>query len=172
MSRWERADVLRRELASRLLERTPAVRDRLTEYETHATALDEIQRAEKTLRHLDRERDDIEAARVQAVSTFLPINQPLYALVLFGIVPALMAGWVAVRPASATAAVVEDLFEILGLDDVVDSLRVAATPSVDGSWTTTWGAATRSSSPGPTGPHARSSSARRATLCSSFTARE
>lgn len=85
----------------------------LTRYETFATAEDEIERSIRTLRGLHQERPHIENVKIDSLTTFQPINQPLYALVLFGIVPSLMVQTVMVRPASLTSEVVQRLWSIV-----------------------------------------------------------
>jgi acyl-CoA reductase-like NAD-dependent aldehyde dehydrogenase len=86
----------------------------LTGYETWRTAEDEFERAVRTLRGLHREAEFSAGVRRDlTVAAYLPVNQPLYGLVLFGVVPAMMTRRVAVRPSEMTHGVVRDLFEIV-----------------------------------------------------------
>jgi lysyl-tRNA synthetase, class I len=56
----------------------------LTKYETHAVAADEIDRALDLFEHLDENRECY-SRRVGNILTFLPRNQPLYALSCFSL---------------------------------------------------------------------------------------
>src|SRR3989344_2183825 len=69
----------------------------LTGYETHHVAHDGIERSIDLLQHLEENKQYF-VERVNTIVSFLPINQPLYALTCFGIVPSLMAQRVFVRP--------------------------------------------------------------------------
>ena len=69
----------------------------LTQHESHETAVDEIERSVHALRGLHREMHNLRIAHVGDVAAFLPINLPLYSLVLFAAVPSLMADRVFVR---------------------------------------------------------------------------
>lgn len=68
----------------------------LLEYETHEVANDEIERSLDLLRSL-HENEEYFKRRVGNICTFLPSNQPLYALTCFAIVPSLMAEEVHVK---------------------------------------------------------------------------
>jgi len=67
-------------------------------YESFEVAQDEINRSIKALRAIKREMKYLCNSRVDRISSFLPINLPLYSLVLFGIVPSFMAKKVYMRP--------------------------------------------------------------------------
>ncbi len=71
--------------------------DVLTQYETHEVANDEIERTLDLLRSLSENKAYFKR-RIGGIGSFLPINQPLYALACFSMVPSLMADQVLVRP--------------------------------------------------------------------------
>ena len=73
----------------------------LTRHESHETAEDEIARSVDALRNLYREHANLRSA-VDSISVFLPINLPLYSLVLFAAIPSLLANEVTVRAPAAT----------------------------------------------------------------------
>lgn len=68
----------------------------LLEYESYEVVTDEISRTLDLLRNL-KENKDFFKLRVGEVTTFLPRNQPLYALTCFVLVPSLMASEVHFR---------------------------------------------------------------------------
>jgi acyl-CoA reductase-like NAD-dependent aldehyde dehydrogenase len=53
---------------------------------------------------------------VETVSSFMPINQPLYGLVLFALMPSLYARSVFVRPAKDTNDIVNAIYKVLNLE--------------------------------------------------------
>ncbi len=74
----------------------------LLEYESYEVVMDEINRTFDLLRHL-KENEAYFKLRVGSVTSFLPRNQPLYALSCFVLVPSLMASEVHFRiPQSMT----------------------------------------------------------------------
>ncbi len=68
----------------------------LLEYESYEVVVDEISRTLDLLRNLE-ENEAYFKLRIGAVTTFLPRNQPLYALACFVIIPSLMASEVSFR---------------------------------------------------------------------------
>jgi acyl-CoA reductase-like NAD-dependent aldehyde dehydrogenase len=113
------------EVANRITDNDDEVVATLTRYETWRTAVDESERTVRALRNLEREGDFI--ARIQPglrVAAFLPINQPLYSLLLFGIMPALMGQEVVVRPSDVTGDLVPRLYELVSTAPVRQRLQV------------------------------------------------
>lgn len=97
----------------------------LTRYETWTTAVDETERALRALRNLKREGDFIIRVRSGLhVAALLPINQPLYSLLLFGVMPALMGQKVVVRPSDVTGDIVPKLYELVSTAHVRRRLQV------------------------------------------------
>ena len=80
----------------------------LERYETRRVARDEIARTLDLLRSLDENRAYF-VRRIGEIATFLPCNQPLYALACFGLVPSLMASRVYVRPSDTMGAFFEEM---------------------------------------------------------------
>ncbi|MEK7510799.1 MAG: aldehyde dehydrogenase family protein [Patescibacteria group bacterium] len=68
----------------------------LLEYESYEVVVDETERTLDILRNLS-ENEDYFKLRIGAVTTFLPRNQPLYALTCFVLVPSFMASEVHFR---------------------------------------------------------------------------
>lgn len=97
-----------------LLERKEALIEVLMQYETFEVAADEIRRTVDLFDNLDKNSEYF-IGRTGSVKTFLPQNQPLYALACFGIVPSLMADKVFVRPPRVAHPVFRQLVEELEL---------------------------------------------------------
>ncbi len=105
------------ELADRLRERKDAILELLTDYESHEAAVDEWERAIHCLDNIYLELSWIRAAHVQRVVSFLPVNLPLYSLVLFGVIPSLYADQVFVRSPSTITEWTQRIFDLVGLRD-------------------------------------------------------
>lgn len=90
--------------------------DILISCEPYATAKDEIERSLMTLRGFEKEFSKVKSSKkVGAISTFLPINLPLYSLVLFAIAPSYFADIVHVRVSGHISTVLGQLTETLNL---------------------------------------------------------
>ncbi|AKT37692.1 aldehyde dehydrogenase family protein [Chondromyces crocatus] len=113
-----------RAIAQRLLERRDAITTALEHYETHDAIQDELNASLDLLTHLDQNRDYF-VGRIRGVTSFLPLNQPLYAACCFGVVPALMSESVVIRPPTAMRTTFARLEEALALPPLLPQLRVA-----------------------------------------------
>lgn len=125
--RWDQIDTIRAKLAARLESHCETLHRLLTKHETSATAADELARSLRTLRGLHLESSYVQRVRLASLASFLPLNQPLYSLVLFGIVPAMMADAVAVRPSAETGQLVPQLWSILSTPPLAERLSVHQT---------------------------------------------
>ncbi len=105
------------EFAAHLKERRQEILAVLTQQESHETAIDELERSVLALRGLHREMNNLREAHVGDVSAFLPINLPLYSLVLFAAVPSLMADRVFVRSPAVGHGWMREVFEVSGISD-------------------------------------------------------
>ena len=113
------------EIANEITDNYEEVVATLTRYETWTTAVDETERALRALRNLQREGDFIIRVRSGLhVAALLPINQPLYSLLLFGVMPALMGQNVVVRPSDVTGNIVPTLYELVSTAQVRRRLQV------------------------------------------------
>lgn len=70
----------------------------LLEYGSYETACHEIDRTLKCLYNIRTEEKYLTYGNINSISTFFPLNLPLYSLMLFAIVPSFMAENVFVRP--------------------------------------------------------------------------
>lgn len=96
----------------------------LTQYETHEVARDEIERTLDLLRNL-HENEPYFRRRIGGIGSFLPINQPLYALACFSIVPSLMANQVFVRPPVAARKVFSEITNTLNLQTHCPNIKLS-----------------------------------------------
>jgi aldehyde dehydrogenase (NAD+) len=74
----------------------------LTQHESFEAANDEVERSIDALRNLHRELAHLRRGVVDSLAVFVPINLPLYSMVLFGAVPSLMTSRVDLRLPAAT----------------------------------------------------------------------
>ncbi|MFE6912062.1 hypothetical protein [Streptomyces erythrochromogenes] len=102
--------------------------DVLTRYESFEAATDEIDRSVDTLRNLHREVPGLRTARAGRTAVFLPVNLPLYSLVLFAAVPSLAADSVTVRGPAATAGWHAQVLAVSGLGRYFPRLELVHTP--------------------------------------------
>nr|MBI1231923.1 aldehyde dehydrogenase family protein [Cytophagales bacterium] len=106
-----------------LEENTDRIREALKHYETHNVVLDEIRRSAEHLRNLDKNREYFEY-QAPAIATFMPLNQPLYALVCFGIVPAMMCKEAHIRPPTFAHQTFRALEEVLNLEEWFNNAHI------------------------------------------------
>lgn len=95
----------------------------LENFETYNVILDEIDRSIDHLNNLDQNKEYFKK-KVNKIVTFLPLNQPLYALVCFGIVPSFMSESTYVRPPEIVQVHFSKLKEVLKLDKFFPNLNV------------------------------------------------
>lgn len=94
----------------------------LLRHESYEVVQDETARTLELLRSLS-ENAPYFRRQIGSIATFLPRNQPLYALACFGIVPALMATDVHVKPPSSMAELFHELWECLSIHQHFPNLR-------------------------------------------------
>jgi lysyl-tRNA synthetase class 1 len=100
------------------------IADILLEYESFEVVQDEVDRTLDHLRSL-KENQEYFALRVGAVTSFLPRNQPLYALTCFVIVPSLMATEVHFRIPHSMRVFLPRLLRALKLNDFFANITVS-----------------------------------------------
>jgi len=103
------------ELAESLTRNRSVILEVLLEHESYEAATDELDRSVDTLLNLSIERSHLTTGRVEQVAVFLPVNLPLYSLVLFAAVPSIMADRVLVRAPAVCPKWVEDVADVAGL---------------------------------------------------------
>lgn len=101
----------------------------LTQYETYEAAHDEIERSTEALRGAEKEFSSIEKPLQDlSISTFFPLNLPLYSLVLFGVMPSAFARSVFIRPPEVMNKVLKNLWKILNISEQFPALSLNESP--------------------------------------------
>lgn len=85
----------------------------LTKIETYETAKDEIKRSIKCLSGIERQKKFLTTEKVELIASYLPLNQPLYSLVLFVLVPSMISKNIAFRSPVLLSYVYSELFNII-----------------------------------------------------------
>ena len=111
------------ELADKINEKRDELISILCMYESHETAIYEIQHSIKTLKGFSREFSSLDFSKKYGnISTFFPINLPLYSLVLFAIAPSAFAKKVRVRPPMMISDLLEKIVNVLELSRRMPSI--------------------------------------------------
>lgn len=84
----------------------------LVKYETFQMANDEIERSELLLKNIDMQSKFLQEKYAKGISSFLPLNQPFYSLILQVIVPSLILEKVYYRPPVSQIELHKELFNI------------------------------------------------------------
>lgn len=117
------------ELAEVLQEKRGDLLQLLTRYETHDAAIDEITRSIDTLNNARSEFEPISPMHTSLnVSTFFPLNLPLYSLVLFGVMPSAFSKNVFIRPPQVMEATLTELWDTLDIASLFPELSLKVTP--------------------------------------------
>jgi acyl-CoA reductase-like NAD-dependent aldehyde dehydrogenase len=92
-----------------------ALINNLLEYESYETALDEIERSLESLQNIEKEIQYLEKTAVDSISTFFPLNLPLYSLILFAVIPSFLASNVYLRPPLYMRKILKEIYEKLDI---------------------------------------------------------
>jgi acyl-CoA reductase-like NAD-dependent aldehyde dehydrogenase len=118
-------DLVLAERCAEYLERNQeAIRRILVRHESHETAVAEIESSIDALRNLHRELVYLRRRRVDTIAVFLPINLPLYSLMLFAAIPSLMADRVDVRLPAATPEWIREVAAAARLHEFFPRMRL------------------------------------------------
>jgi len=101
----------------------------LTAYETHDAAHDEIIRSIEALQGAEQEFNAIDNPHSNLnISTFFPLNLPLYSLILFGVMPSAFAKNVFIRPPQVMETVLDQLWGLLDIANTFPELSLKVVP--------------------------------------------
>ena len=106
---FEEINVKAQSLAFSLLEKKEEIIEVLLNYECYNVAIDEIDRSLDLLLNLAQNKNFFNGAKVSFTASFLPVNQPLYSFVSFGVIPSFMSEKVYIKPSSATGKLFKEL---------------------------------------------------------------
>lgn len=113
----------------KILDKRKELVELLMQYETHATAEDEIERSLSAIRGLRTEFSHIKKPLSDlTISTFFPLNLPLYSLVLFGIIPSAFAKNVFIRPPEVMHDILNEIWSSLEIEDFFPVVSIHSTP--------------------------------------------
>lgn len=97
----------------------------LCRYESHETALDEIDRSIRTLKGFVTEFSLAKSFKsCRGVSVFFPINLPLYSLILFAVAPSIFSKRIFVRPPLVVKELLEDIVKCIRLDVFIENIEL------------------------------------------------
>ena len=85
----------------------------LLNYESFETVNNEIERSLDCLLNIRKEKKYLETVCVNSISVFLPINLPLYSLVLFAVIPSFQSLNIYLRPPLLARDILDDIIVIL-----------------------------------------------------------
>lgn len=110
-------------LASLIESKYEALTEILLKYESFETVNDEIHRSIDCLTNISKELEWLLYGKVDLICTFLPINLPLYSLVIFGIVPSFMTNEVVIRPPLLVKGIVQEIWQLLGFEEIIQNIK-------------------------------------------------
>jgi acyl-CoA reductase-like NAD-dependent aldehyde dehydrogenase/ubiquinone/menaquinone biosynthesis C-methylase UbiE len=87
--------------------------------ESYKTALIELQKSENCLRNIHKQIDYLVGEAKGNLCVYMPMNQPLYSLILFAVIPGFMFEKVYFRPPSIMPEVYQKLNKLLMIDSLV-----------------------------------------------------
>lgn len=88
----------------------------LQKTETYKTAKNELEKSILCLKNIDKQMKFLSRSNFKNLCVFLPINQPLYSLILFVVIPGCMFKRIICRPPVLVDNIYMELFSILELD--------------------------------------------------------
>lgn len=101
----------------------------LSEYETYNAAEDEISRSIEALNGFSEEFAPIKKPLQDlTISTFFPLNLPLYSLVLFGIAPSAFSKNVFIRPPEVMHEMLTKIWDYLNIHELFPNISLKPTP--------------------------------------------
>jgi len=100
-----------------------AIMDELLKYESFEAAKDEIWHSLDCLNNISQELKWLSYGKVNLLCSIIPINLPLYSLVLFGIIPGFMSNEVIVRPPILMIDILKKIIELLNLKKLMPHIK-------------------------------------------------
>lgn len=93
--------------------------------ESYEAADDEFLRSISCLENIELEKDYLTKGKVGNISSFTPINLPLYSLILFAVVPSLLSKNVYIRPPVALREMYKKLFSLIDLNKHFSNIKIS-----------------------------------------------
>ncbi|MBF0336997.1 MAG: aldehyde dehydrogenase [Nitrospirae bacterium] len=95
----------------------------LTDYEPYNVAVNEIKVATDTLDNIDMQKEYLTEQQFN-ISVFLPINLPLFSIILFAIIPSFFSTSVYVRVPILARNIVEIIFKHLKIEELFSEIKL------------------------------------------------
>ncbi|MEK9497241.1 aldehyde dehydrogenase family protein [Photorhabdus sp. P32] len=112
------------ELSSALQKNSEALVEALSGYQCKNVTEDEILRSMDVLNNIENNREYFKK-KIYGVTSFLPLNQPIYASICFGFIPSLMAENVCIRPPTAMHTHYKKFEEVINLSEFSPTLSIS-----------------------------------------------
>lgn len=110
-------------LAEHILKNRKALHYILRKFENYEVVEDEINKSVDVLKNIADLKKYFEG-RVNLISTFLPLNMPLYSFVLFVVIPSYQARFLIVRVPAGLSVFFSELFKILSEGDILKNISL------------------------------------------------
>ncbi len=104
--------------------------DVMLEYEPHEAVMDQIVRSVKCLENIRSEFKYFNFS-LDKYATFLPVNLPLYSIVLFALIPSLYSKKVFARPPQATQKTIEKIVSIIKSSTSLEGIDISSYSRAD-----------------------------------------
>ncbi|PHM36954.1 aldehyde dehydrogenase family protein [Xenorhabdus innexi] len=112
------------ELSCELKKRSSGLIDALSGYQCKIVTEDEILRSVDLLENIGKNEQYFQQ-KIYGITSFLPLNQPIYASVCFGFIPSLMAENVCIRPPTAMHTHYKKFENVIELSKISESLSIS-----------------------------------------------
>lgn len=112
-------------LKATILAKKEELFENLLAYESWTAFEDEYNRTIDCLSNILFEQAYLKNTKVNQIACFLPVNLPLYSLVLFAIIPSFMAQNVYVRAPKSIKKAIKDLYDILDIQLLFPNIKLS-----------------------------------------------
>lgn len=126
MDKTETFDEIRKNadnLADHILKNRKALHYILRKFENYDVVEDEINKSADVLKNI-ADLKEYFTGRVNLISTFLPLNIPLYSFVLFAVIPSYQARSLAVRVPTGLSVFFNELYKILSEGNILKNISL------------------------------------------------
>ena len=96
----------------------------LTDYESYTVAVDEVQRAMDCLHTANINESYYNHACLNQGTSFLPLNLPLYSLILFGVMPSFQTNKIYLKPPQTSAEIYKKVYDSLKIDHFFKNIEL------------------------------------------------
>lgn len=121
---FDMVEVKCRRFAKFLIDKKEEIFLALGEYECHNAFTDELNRSIDVLVNISANKEYFGQGIINGTASFLPLNQPLYSLVCFGVIPSFLSGKCYVKPPSRCQDIFKALADVLDLENNFSNIEV------------------------------------------------